>query len=141
MKILIRFGILLLLLSVTVSVRGQSSLVSSGGDVPGLSFTVGQVFQHFDLQEAQGIQFPDEWRWYTSVELKKDELLVYPNPVIDILNINSNRNLTFRIHGMDGRLLKSGEGREVDLSDLPSSVYLLKVRFGDKLSTFKIVKQ
>lgn len=106
-----------------------------------LCFTVGQVFQAFDLMEAQGVQFPDEYRWYVGVEELKDLVRVYPNPVVDKLTIDTNKNVTFMVYGLDGRLLKSGEGREVEFSNLPPSVYAVKIEIDDEIKNLKIIKK
>ncbi|GEM_PF-5673944 len=71
---------------------------------------------------------------------------VYPNPVIDILNVSSDvliKEIT--IYDMSGKLvLKTvgmGNQQQVDVSSLSNGVYLLKVESLNGTTTHKISKQ
>ncbi|WP_158281549.1 PKD domain-containing protein [Sediminitomix flava] len=75
-----------------------------------------------------------------SVDLS-DILVVYPNPIADFMNINSNGLLTsdarFKIVNLDAKVLKTGIIRQankvtrVDVSNLSSGVYFILIETGD----------
>lgn len=79
-------------------------------------------------------------------EPKDSELLVYPNPAKDIVNINSTAvidNIT--IMDMNGRVVKNitlgvKEG-QINITDLSEGVYILNAVSGSKSQTIKIIKQ
>ncbi len=52
---------------------------------------------------------------------------VWPNPVQDILYVESPYPVTLAVHGMGGRLMFRYSQHEADLSSLPSGVYLLSI--------------
>ena len=65
---------------------------------------------------------------------------IYPNPVHDKLQIrNVTGNPVVNIYALDGRLVKSlqvTDNQNVDISDLPSGMYLVNI----SSSTFKMMK-
>jgi len=68
----------------------------------------------FECLDYTGIKEPDN-----PVTIAKSELKIYPNPVIDNMNIeynlNKNSNININIYDMTGRIIKS-----IDLSNQPS---------------------
>jgi len=70
---------------------------------------------------------------------------VFPNPVDNILNINSDfKNVDqIEIYDFEGKLIKTflqPNRRTLDVQDLTKGSYLLKVRQGQDISTSKFVK-
>lgn len=75
-----------------------------------------------------------------TIENTSADVSLYPNPVHDMLHF---RNITGQhianIYALDGRLIKSFQitgSQSVDISDLPSGMYLVNV----SSSTFKMMK-
>ena len=75
---------------------------------------------------------------------------IYPNPVRDLLRIGSNDNALLvseiAIISLDGRLLSQQNqqgttGNTIDVSALPSGLYLCKVTSGSEIQTIKFLKQ
>jgi len=80
---------------------------------------------------------------------------IYPNPVRNRLNVRSKINeqikdVQFYFYSIEGKLelvrekrgLFSGDGIELDISRLPSGVYIFRVQSGDKiLFRDKLIKQ
>ena len=55
-----------------------------------------------------------------------DMLLIYPNPSIDgIFNLSQSGN--WKVTSLTGKELKSGNGNQIDLSENPKGVYLIKM--------------
>ena len=54
-------------------------------------------------------------------------ILVYPNPTQDVLMIQGAESQLLRVYDMQGRLLKTEQGEQVVVGDLPDGTYLLQV--------------
>jgi len=74
-------------------------------------------------------------------------ITVYPNPVVDILNINLNsesENTIVNIYTTSGQLITQQEFNENNISintqNLPEGVYILKINSDGNISTSKFVK-
>ncbi len=70
-------------------------------------------------------------------------ILIYPNPVQDILTIQSEVPLvSAQLYDMLGRLVRlQRSGGSIDMSDLPQAMYLLKVSSEKSTQTFQIIKR
>ncbi len=71
------------------------------------------------------------------------EVNVYPNPVSDILYIESDENWSkAEIFDISGRILRSVslDGQAIDVSGLESGTYLVRLKDGEKIGMFKFVK-
>jgi hypothetical protein len=55
---------------------------------------------------------------------KLDKYLVYPNPVSDVLYINGSEQENFKIFNQIGTLILSGNGSEIDVSNLNTGMYI-----------------
>jgi hypothetical protein len=71
---------------------------------------------------------------------------LYPNPVSDILNIDSEKHIDIvQILDMESRLIRSidvdGYKKSVDLGTLNKGVYLVKIKSGNNLYIIRIVKK
>lgn len=75
----------------------------------------------------------------------KDVFSLYPNPVTDVLNINSKTEVSnVTIYDILGKQIISQSPNmnspQIDMSSLSAGVYMVKVTVGDSSKTFKIVK-
>lgn len=75
--------------------------------------------------------------------LINQEISLYPNPVVNKLNIDSNLEVQkVEIYNLNGQLIKTFENIENgDISELNSGVYLVKIHFPENSITKKIIKQ
>lgn len=73
-------------------------------------------------------------------EITEHDLRIYPNPVLNILNISGLKTSSFvEIFGFTGRKIMESKGNaKIDVSGLASGVYLVKV---DQSTILKFVKQ
>jgi len=77
----------------------------------------------------------------SSESIRKNTLLVYPNPVSDILNINGTESAKTEIFDLNGRLLLSSFEMTINMSSLENGIYLARITdILDKVQTKKIVK-
>ena len=75
-----------------------------------------------------------------------DKVKLYPNPVNDVLNISLDKEITIvSIYNLLGQevLSKSVNSNEtsIDVADLTTGTYLIKVTSNNEVKTLKIVKQ
>jgi hypothetical protein len=71
---------------------------------------------------------------------------LYPNPVSDILNIDSEKYIDLvQILDMESRMIRSidvdGYNKSVDVGTLNKGVYLVKIKSGNKLYIIRLVKK
>lgn len=77
------------------------------------------------------------------IQAKHNDLSIYPNPTSGLLTIDSKENYTaYFIYNLLGRLLKNGEieNKKINISELSSGVYTLKLVGNKGESIRKIIK-
>lgn len=76
---------------------------------------------------------------------KNKEILIYPNPVKDILNIKANEPISsYEIYSLDGRKLIKGNkvnDSKIDVSNLTKGNYLIKFPTKGKEQSAKFIKE
>lgn len=66
----------------------------------------------------------------------------YPNPTTDVLNINGNDVENIEIYSTNGKLVKSEKNSNtVNTQDLPSGIYLIKIKTTTGIVTDKLIKK
>lgn len=142
----------------------MEAIVPSGSNANGSSgnvtYSIGQVFYTYIGESesvynvAQGIQHQEKEKSLDTpdIEVPKTELLIFPNPTTDYVNLRLNGvesligTRYYKLYDLQGRLLKQGEidGTEaqISLSNYSSSLYILTVYINTQiLKTFKIIKK
>jgi DNA-binding transcriptional regulator YdaS (Cro superfamily) len=72
----------------------------------------------------------------------KTDVVVYPNPVTNILTITTSQPVTnIEVFNGLGQLALKGLGNTIDVSSLSNGIYMLKVTANGHAKSFKIVKQ
>lgn len=70
-----------------------------------------------------------------------ETITAYPNPVQDILNINSKDIYSIDIYSVTGRKITRVENsNQIDMSNLSNGVYLVKVSAQGQIQTIKVIK-
>ncbi len=153
------FATLFLGLGLT-TLHAQESLNTAGGNGSGsggsVSYSVGQVVYTTNIETngsvAHGVQQPFEISIVTGTLEAKGIILsvaAYPNPTTDYLTLEVNdfnlSALTYHLHNMNGKILKSekitGNQTRIDMSSLVPATYFVKVtRENKEVKTFKIIK-
>jgi hypothetical protein len=105
----------------------------------------------YALSELQYVSFTDLQTSITEQRLKLNNagLIVYPNPVNDILNINLTgieSEGTIRVLTLEGKLLQEQKTNSksmitLNLSQLPKGIYLCRYVSTAEIKTAKIIKQ
>ena len=108
-----------------------------------ISYNTGEVFVVFTIQGNSIVNKNEE---ETFVEIiSSEDILIYPNPVADVLNIKVPRDKAINnviLYSIDGRIIydKRLINNQIDVSFLPLGVYILKTDYSET-ATFKIIKQ
>ena len=72
----------------------------------------------------------------------KDELLIYPNPVTDILTINGSSEVDVDIYDMVGNLVVSEQdAKQINMTKLPSGIYNLNILYNGVKLNQRVVKR
>lgn len=72
----------------------------------------------------------------------KAKVLVYPNPVVDVLHIDDKNLKSVALYSMDGKKLLETKSNEMNVSKLPNGVYILRIVTSDNnIVSKKIIKK
>ena len=144
------------------NLQAQETITTSGGESYGsggtASYTIGQVVSTTNIgtngySVAQGVQQPYEISVLLDIYKSEKislELLAYPNPATDFLNLRINNyeisSLTYQIFDINGKLLKSEKitknVMQINMKTLAPATYFIKVSNNKKaVKTFKIIKK
>jgi hypothetical protein len=140
------------------TIAAQENFVTAGGEIllseSSITFSIGQVF----YQETQtsnkleklnvGVQQPYASYVFTDPFKVKLEILAYPNPTIDNLNLVIKdyklQELTYTLFTINSKLIQTGkitqEQTVINMGNLPSGIYLLHVIGWVNQGNFKIIK-
>lgn len=148
-----------LLLFCIIGVQSQETIPVSGGDATGSdgtsAYSIGQIVYTthtgLDGSLAQGVQQPYEISVIDGIEEANGinlELLVYPNPTNDFLNLvieDNNELLSYQLYDINGQIIHKekiiGIETTIMMEFLVPGNYLLIVFDDEKvIKTFKIIK-
>jgi hypothetical protein len=74
--------------------------------------------------------------------MTRDQILVYPNPTRDKINIKSKNEVDVDLYDLLGNhIIHQEEAKEVDMMNLPSGVYNLRITFRGIIINHKVIKQ
>lgn len=142
--------------SICLSVNGQQSLNSVGGNVQGsdgsVSFSIGQIATSFTengFKMNEGVQQPYEF--FTVLSIENDAALdlftVSPNPTSGIINLttSSASDATVELIDEAGRLIWTQSHQNIlstsiDLTDYSRGTYLIRVVSKASSQIIKIIK-
>ncbi|MBJ2173631.1 T9SS type A sorting domain-containing protein [Aureibaculum sp. A20] len=81
---------------------------------------------------------------YSDVVTKKNKILLFPNPTKNHINIKLNDYIIDEVtlYDMSGKKLKNFSGtNKIDISNISSGIYVLKIKSGNLIFESKIIKQ
>lgn len=144
-------------------VMGKSGIQSSfsPADISKMSFSSGNLV--IEKTDASSVQFSLSGLRYLSFSdfsvgiapiaksPRGSNVLVYPNPVADVLNIklltDENQQGRIEILSIEGRVVHAEmitsdtQVYQIDASSLPKGLYLCRIINGKLIETIKIIKQ
>ena len=99
--------------------------------------TEGDVILQERISDVRTIVFNTDQPSTGILDIPEDDIRIYPNPVQNILYIESATVPEYQIFDVDGRCLLKGENSSIDVSILKTGTYLLLINN----QTFKFIKQ
>jgi hypothetical protein len=97
------------------------------------------------------IVFQEKMEYPTELEVKEIDVNIYPNPtegrfVVEITGIPDDVKGNVSLFDMQGQAIatktaESEQRLDFDLSGKTAGVYLLKIRLGEKVSTWRVIKK
>ena len=143
-----QFVLLVILLVCTQSANGvQQSQSSTDAQISSIVLhngwlyfkdTNGDIISRERISDIRSIVFTDNTQsGIQEIEIPENNIRIYPNPVQETLNIESDESVSFKIYDLDGRLLLNGDGKSIDVSALKAGTYLLQINN----NTLKFIKQ
>lgn len=74
-------------------------------------------------------------------EISDEELVIYPNPFTDVINVNLSTG-TYIIINLEGAIVKKGKiTPQIDINQLASGSYFLKININNEIKITKIIKK
>ncbi len=122
-----------------------TSSVSNGNTKLSIFFNAGQ-----ESGTLTDVYYIDDVRFSSSLSLYQESIsniMIYPNPVFDILMIRSNDIISsYKLYDMRGRLILSKNGvnvknLDIDLTKFDADTYILRTFSGNKNEFFKVIKK
>ncbi|TDX84568.1 T9SS type A sorting domain-containing protein [Epilithonimonas xixisoli] len=96
------------------------------------SFDIGLLGYNLNLDVLANDEVPAE----------KAKVLVYPNPAVDIVKIDSKNLKSASLYDMNGKKLLESNKTEINVSQLPKGVYVLRIVTSDNsIVSKKIIKK
>lgn len=100
-------------------------------------------------EEEEPVEAPTEIEEVYNDHLAEAEIRIYPNPTkgllfVNIDNIPADSRAQIMLFNMSGRQLLTTEivssPTEIDITNHPNGVYIMRIIIGDKLTEWKIIK-
>ncbi|MCD7973834.1 MAG: T9SS type A sorting domain-containing protein [Candidatus Azobacteroides sp.] len=149
----IKYTFILLLFSLTLLPKAQQVITTVGNEQSGVIWTIGDIIitplngNHETVFLTQGFLQP-EYKSVTDIATiyENDRRLnVYPNPVVDILNIKLKRApFSWEIYDSLGKLINNGKSvfseTTLDFSNHPKGYYILVIITEEERSSVKVIK-
>lgn len=124
----------------------SSIIIDSGAKyINNIEYNTGEVYVIFNIENETIFSKTNE----KNSILKSDELgeivFVFPNPVIDVMNILTSKDKVVSkifLFSLDGKSVLEKEiiNNQIDISFLPKGTYIIKTNISKK-ENFKIIKQ
>lgn len=78
----------------------------------------------------------------TAADFSRNDFKIFPNPTSNRIAVGGVENASFTISDLNGRALKQSENtNEIDVSELSSGVYLIRISSDKKTQTKRFIKQ
>jgi len=95
-------------------------------------------------------EFTEEQQFYYNTfvpnsikNIANEKLIIFPNPVSNFISINSPQNVKYEIYNINGQKLKtdSYNGSSINIEDLPTGAYILKINHLNYYTTNIFIKK
>jgi len=109
------------------------------------SFSTSQVFYSFYDEYSQNVRFKSSGNSQINLRIRKDDnkLGLYPNPAHYNVTINLKENATLTIYDVNGKIILEKQlfegSQEIDISNINSGIYFVKLKNNTELKTEKLI--
>lgn len=93
--------------------------------------------------DIDNVSVVDTSALYVTDTAKEKSIKIYPNPAKNVVNIGTDKVLkSIELFSMTGQLIKtfSKDSKQINVSDIDSGTYLLRVKSEGKDESFKLIK-
>jgi hypothetical protein len=87
----------------------------------------GVVLAQEPVMSIRKIMFAESSITTSTENIPATQFFIYPNPTQDVLLINGTEAQDLRVFDLQGRLLKTENGTQMNVNDLAGGTYLLQV--------------
>jgi hypothetical protein len=132
-----RLMIILGMLMIIASTNAQSIsnyVISPAGEQ---TYTIGETIISSNENLLAGFQQPIVNPLVNLLKTNDDRLTIYPNPVVNNLNIVSLELCDYKVFDVNGILVLSGKGQSIDMTNQLSGIYIININN----QIYRIVKQ
>ncbi len=142
----------------TLALKAQDGIVTAGGNATGaggsVSYSIGQVDYITATgsggTSSQGIEQPNEIFVSGIIQTYIDMYAsVYPNPFTEYIILSFKnmdmRGLNYTLYDVQGKMISqnklAGEETNINMKELSSGIYFIKVMNDEEVKTFKLIKK
>jgi len=137
----------------------QNYVISSAGDFfknnnTQVSWSLGETITEFGINEATKSSFSQGFQQYfqlsavyvNEIEDNYDNSIVYPNPVLNVINIKIENDFEFKIYDVFGKLLINKKifqngNKQIDISYFKPGLYFIEIYRNNKIKEYyKVIK-
>jgi hypothetical protein len=128
--------------STTTGTFPTSNGIQNGANIPAIAGTYDITFN-----KTTGVYSFNSTLSTSDNQFLKNNIVCYPNPTNDIVNVSANSDVInqINVYDMFGRLLKSQKGssdnEKINIQELPNAIYLVEIKTDKINKTVKIIKE
>lgn len=140
-----RYNYILLTTILLTFIRTSAQTVSYAYD------NAGNCIERSILIGNKSVTIDDQNEYFVEESIAETQMKIYPNPTKGMLRVDfgavpENNAISIVIYDMQGRMVFSnrtdGESSlPIDLTSRPNGIYIMKVRIGNKETSWKIIKE
>lgn len=98
---------------------------------------------HADLMEVSFFREPVTLSKGLGTNEVKSDLVVYPNPAKDLINIKTTQLKIEEVYIFDlsGKLILTTKNKNIKINDLPSAIYIISIKTDEGIRSVKFIKE
>ena len=102
----------------------------------------GKVQKMYDVEVNQHLDIIEDESLYNSTEnINNNQLTVFPNPLKDLLYIDSQNLVSYQLFDINGSFISQGKNSYIDVSSLNQGMYILSTTVNQKITFHKLIKE
>lgn len=137
--------VLLALILMLTAIKTNAQTVSYAYD------SAGNCIERSILIGNKSVTIDEQDDYFVEESIAETQMKIYPNPTKGMLRVDfgvvpENNTISIVIYDMQGRMVFSNRtdgdsSLPIDLTSRPNGIYIMKVRIGNKETSWKIIKE